>query len=57
MIGRKGVTRFGFGRLLKAGIPATVIREHGEYISIRLDSGEIYHGKVMDFVFDEKEGV
>lgn len=57
MVGRKGVTKLGFGRLLKAGIPATVIRQWGKDIAIKLDGGEIYHGKVMDFIIDEKEGV
>lgn len=56
MIGKKGVTKWGFGGLLKAGIPAIVIRKQGDNIDIRLDNGNIYHGEMMDFTLDEGVG-
>lgn len=61
MIGRTGTTKYGFGRLLKAGLTATVVWQQGTSILIKMDNGDGYYGQAMDFILDEekekKEGV
>ena len=52
MIGRKGVTKREFGRILKADIPARVVWQQKDNIVIELTHGNIYHGKVTEFVLD-----
>lgn len=54
LVGKTGLTKTGFGRMLKAGIPATVIKQQGTDIVIKLDEKivgtfDIYHGKVNEF--------
>ena len=46
-------TAYCIGGLLKAGVSGEVIRQQGDNITIRLKYGNVYHGKIIDFVFDE----
>ena len=48
MINDKVVTNEGFGECLRAGLEATIIRVQGENIAIRLDNGDVWHGKISD---------
>ena len=53
---KKGVTKQGFGRVLRAGVRGVVVKQQGGNITIRLQYGNVYHGKLIDFVIDGVEG-